>query len=146
MNNKYFFYYYILIIGPLSILLSGCESVDRKPKVVQPKDVVLQGCWQYDSAGASFYNSQYEFINKFMDSMAGSVLTIGSTTWVYTGNVQEEHIYSRVGDTVITQRKGYTTRLSITELTDHRLTVQNKSTDPDSSLTRVWVYYYSRQG
>ncbi|WP_139924451.1 hypothetical protein [Hymenobacter sp. DG01] len=91
-------------------------------------------------------------------------LTVRAGRWSYSGGVREKHRYTRQGNQLVVQRlvdsaavragygswqdlgklTEYSDTLLITALTASRLVARDSTTDPDSSLIRVWRYYYSR--
>jgi hypothetical protein len=146
-------------------LLVGCEPHEPAANGPASLSTDLMGLWQYDSAGAAFYDSQGRYLNRFMDPLTpGAWLTIGPQRWTYSGSVREEHTYSRSGNTLWVRRMvdtalvrggharpedlghaiGFPNILLITVLTHRRLVLCDSTTDSDGSLTRVWRYYYSR--
>ena len=127
--------------------------------------LTLEGRWRYDSIGAAFYNSQRQFLHRLTKPItSGTVLTIGARQWNYTGSVRERHAYYQRDNMLVVRRLvdsavvrahqaawenmgaviGYPDRLSIIQLTPHRLVVRDSIMDPDKSLIRVWRHYYSR--
>ena len=145
--------------------LVGCSPVahDEAPDARLLNNLV--GRWQYDSAGACLYNTQGRLLNCFVDPLPpGAVLTVGTERWTYSGSVREEYGYNRVGTTLQVWRLvdsalvrkhhappqglgsvvGRPQTQCIAQLMPHRLVVSDSATDEDSSITRVWRYYYSR--
>lgn len=166
MAKRAFPFVAVVLLAPCLLeLLIGCESRERAATRAVPSRLELGGTWHYDSVGATFYDQQGHFSNRFMNPLPpGALLTVGPVRWTYSGSVREEHTYVRHGNAVWVRRLldtalvrggharaadmgqvlGRTDTLWLTTLTRHRLVLCDSTTDLDGSLTRVWRQYYSR--
>jgi hypothetical protein len=140
-------------MGLITLLLTNCQPSAHTNDSITPLSTSLEGRWQADSALAFFYHPPHRFINKAKPlPIPGEMLTVQANRaiWHYAGYKDQEHIYTRRGNTLFVQqnlvgeREGHVDTMLITKLTIHSLVLRDSTTDPGGDLVRVWFYYYSR--
>jgi hypothetical protein len=148
----------------LMLAETGCNPADRSADLPGPLAATLVGRWHYDSVRSWSYNRQGQREGPSTQIMRpGAVLTIGPTSWLYTGSVREVHDYQRHGNQLVVRRlvdsaivrvhlagwqdlgrvTGPLNTLFITTLTAKQLVVRDSAKAFDGFIG-VSRYYYSR--
>jgi hypothetical protein len=143
---------------------AGCTPVDRSADLPGPLTATIVGRWRYDSVRSWSYYRQGEREGPTTQIMRpGAVLTIGPTSWRYTGSVREDHAYQSRGSRLIVRRLvdsavvrahqagwqdlgqvfGYPHPFFITTLTANRFVICDSANAFDGFM-QVSRYYYSR--
>jgi len=164
MNKWYARFPPIAFSSLWGLLLTACEPVEHPTTLLPSRARPILGHWRYDSARTVLYSADQVVEGAFVNAMpAKALLLITPTQWRYAGSLQEEHVYTRQGDTLIVCRVGDThlvdqhyispagvgkiignpDTLLITSLTPHRFIVEQRMKEPGGS-TRICYLYHSR--
>jgi hypothetical protein len=143
---------------------TGCTPADRSADQQGPLTATIVGRWHYDSVRSWSYYRQGQREDPFTQIMRpGAVLTIGPTSWRYTGSVREDHAYQSRGSRLIVRRLvdsavvrahqagwqdfgqavGHPTTFFITTLTANRFVICDSEKVSDGFI-QVSRYYHSR--
>jgi hypothetical protein len=107
MNYCYTLPPLIFVMGLITLLLTNCQPSAHTNDSITPLSTSLEGRWQADSARAFFYHPPHRFINKAKPlPIPGEMLTVQANRaiWHYAGYKDQEHIYTRRGNTLFVQQ------------------------------------------
>jgi hypothetical protein len=101
-------YMHLCTLGVMSMAVVACEPSQVAEQAVLPKPTGLEGRWHYDSIGFDCYSVKLEHFgrSKAEPMRPGAILTIGATSWEYSGSLHELHAYTRDGLTLTMHRVG----------------------------------------
>jgi hypothetical protein len=84
---------------------AGCNPADQSADLQGPLSATIVGRWHYDSVRSWSYNRQGQREGPSTQLMRpGAVLTIGPTSWRYTGSVREDHTYQAHDSRLVVRR------------------------------------------